>query len=127
MHQNEPREPLDPRAGVPGGVVFERMAAALERAGRLRRVGALLVAAAGAGLLAWGLAIGHLAPLAAGAMALAVAVLPWLAAGELAERAEGMAVLGEEWAEPGPRETMARRRAGLIDLVERLYAPERSR
>lgn len=127
MRENEPGTRPDPRAGVPGTIVFERMAAALGRSGRRHRVAALLLAAAGAALLAWGQAGGGLAPLAAGAVALAVALLPWLAARELAERSEGLAVLGEEWAEPGPREIVARRRAGLIDLVERLYAPERSR
>lgn len=127
MRENEPATRPDPRSGVPGTIVFERMAATLERSGRLHRIWALMLAAAGAALLGWGLAGAGLAPLAAGAVALAVALLPWLAAGELAERSEGLHVLGEEWAEPGPRDIVARRRAGLIDLVERLYAPERSR
>ncbi len=127
MRENEPATRPDPRAGVPGTIVFDRMAATLERSGRLHRIWALLLAAAGAALLGWGLAGGGPAPLAAGAVALAVALLPWLAARELAERSEGLLVLGEEWAEPGPRDIVARRRAGLIDLVERLYALERRR
>lgn len=127
MRENEPATRPDPRAGVPGTIVFDRMAAMLERSGRLHRIWALLLAAAGAGLLAWGLSGVGLVPIAAGAVGLAVAVLPWLAARELAERSEGLQVLGEEWAEPGPKDIVARRRAGLIDLVERLYSQERSR
>lgn len=99
----------------------------LERSGRLHRIWALLLAAAGAGLLAWGSSGAGLAQIAAGAVALAVAPLPWLTAQELAERSEGLLQLGEEWAEPGPKDIVARRRAGLIDLVERLYAQQRSR
>lgn len=126
MSDNEPRERLEPRSSVPGTIVFERMAARLSRSARLYRRSALLLAAGGAVLLALGAFAGQAAALAAGGMALAVAVLPWLGAVELAERADGLAVLGEDWAEPGPAELAGRRRAGLIDLVERLYAPERS-
>lgn len=126
MRQNPPREALDRSATVPGAIVFERMAASLEGGGRLHRRWALLLAIAGGGLLAWGLGSDQFAPLAAGGMAVAVAILPWHTAGELFERAEGMRVLGEDWAEPGAKEVLARRRAGLIDLVERLYAPDRS-
>lgn len=127
MRENEPATRPDPRVGVPGTIVFDRMAAMLERSGRLHRIWALLLAAAGAGLLAWGSSGAGLAQIAAGAVALAVAPLPWLTAQELAERSEGLLQLGEEWAEPGPKDIVARRRAGLIDLVERLYAQQRSR
>lgn len=112
---------------MPGTIVFDRMAATLDRSCRLHRIWALLLASAGAGLVAWGLTGVGLAPIAAGAVALAVALLPWLAAHELAERSEGLQVLGEEWAESGPKDIVARRRSGLIDLVERMYAKQRSR
>lgn len=126
MNENAPREADTPRSAVPGVVVFERMAAELRRSARQHRVFAILLAAVGAAAVTAGLAFDHLAPLAGGALAVAVAVLPWLAAGELGERAEGLAVLGEDWADPGPAELAGRRRAGIIDLVERLYASQRS-
>jgi hypothetical protein len=126
MNENGSPEQGSPRSSVPGVIVFERMAALLERSARGRRLAAVLLAIGGAGLVLLGLGLDHLAPLAAGALAVALAVLPWLAAVEFDERAEGLRVLGEDWADPGPPELAARRRAGLIDLVERLYAPERS-
>lgn len=126
MSESEPREQGETRSAVPGTIVFERMAALLRASARQHRLWAVVLAVGGALLLAIGFWVDHLAPLAAGALALAVAVLPWLAGVELEERAEGLAVLGEDWAEPGPSEVAARRRAGIIDLVERLYAPERS-
>jgi hypothetical protein len=126
MNQNEAWAQLHPRSRVPGTIVFERMAALLARSARQHRAWAMALVAAGVALVPAGLFLDHLAPLAAGALAIAVAVFAWLGAVELAERAEGLAVLGEDWADPGPPELAGRRRAGLIDLVERLYAPERS-
>lgn len=126
MSAHESPEQGSPRSSVPGVIVFERMAALLERSARGWRLAAVLLAIGGAGLVLLGLVLDHLAPLAAGALAVALADLPWLAAVEFDERAEGLRVLGEDWADPGPPELAARRRAGLIDLVERLYAPERS-
>jgi hypothetical protein len=126
MNENEAWARRSARSSVPGTIVFERMAALLARSARQHRAWAIALVAGGAALAVVGLLLDHLAPLAAGALAIAVAVFAWLGAVELAERAEGLAVLGEDWADPGPAELAGRRRAGLIDLVERLYAPERS-
>lgn len=126
MSENEPRGPGTPRSGVPGTIVFERMAALLAHSARQHRLFAIGLVVAGAVLSLAGIVLGHLAPQAAGAVAIGVAIFPWLAAVELGERSEGLAVLGEDWADPGPAESAARRRAGLIDLVERLYASQRS-
>lgn len=117
----------EPVPSVPGKIVFDRMADTLSRSARGHRRYALVLVASGAVLIAIGIGLAAFALLAAGAVAVAVAILPWLRGLELAERAEGMAVLGEDWAEPGPSDVVARRRAGLIDLVERLYAPTGSR
>lgn len=117
----------EPVPSVPGTIVFERMAARLQRSARGYRRYALLLALVGSALLAAGTWLAMFALLAAGAVAVAMALLPWLRGLEFAERAEGMAVLGEDWAEPGPSDVVARRRAGLIDLTERLYAPLGSR
>jgi hypothetical protein len=126
MSENGPNEHGSSRSGVPGAIVFERMAAELDRNARQHRTWAIGLLVGGVVLLAVGFASALWAALAAGAVAIAVAILPWLAAVELAERAEGIRVLGEDWADPGPAELAARRRAGLIDLVERLYASQRS-
>ena len=126
MGQSDTAEQRSARSSVPGAIVFERMAARLESSARGWRSLAGVLAGAGVGLVLLGIALDHLAPLAAGALAVALSILPWLVAVEFDERAEGLRVLGEDWADPGPPELAARRRAGLIDLVERLYAPERS-
>lgn len=126
MSENGPQGHGSSRSGVPGAIVFERMRAELDRNARQHRAWAIGLVLAGAVLLGAGFVFALWAAVAGGAVAIAVAILPWLAAVELAERAEGVAVLGEDWADPGPAELAARRRAGLIDLVERLYAPQRS-
>jgi len=126
MRESDTAEQRSVRSSVPGAIVFERMAARLESSARGWRLVAGALAGAGVGLVFLGIQLDHLAPLAAGALAVALSVLPLLVAVEFGERAEGLRILGEDWADPGPPELAARRRAGLIDLVERLYAPERS-
>ncbi|MCS7267956.1 MAG: hypothetical protein NZ704_07860 [Geminicoccaceae bacterium] len=108
---------------APGRIVFERMAATLVRAARLRRIAAAASLLAGAFVLGAGLWLGRVDLIGAGAMALASVPWLWAEAVELADRAEGLRVLAEDWSEPGPPELVARRRAGLLDLVERLYPP----
>ncbi|MCS6779273.1 MAG: hypothetical protein NZ555_06190 [Geminicoccaceae bacterium] len=117
----------EPVPTVPGKIVFDRMAATLLRSARGQRRYALVLVFGGTALVLAGLWVGTFVLLAPGAVAMAVAILPWLRGRELSDRAEGMVVLGEDWAEPGPSDVVARRRAGLIDLVERLYAPSGSR
>ncbi len=126
MNENAAQEGPPPRSAVPGTIVFERMAARLRQSARDHRRWAVLLLLAGVVLFAWGLWVEQLAPTAAGATAAAMAPLALAWAAELDERAQGLSVLAEDWADPGPPEQAPRRRAGLIDLVERLYASQGS-
>jgi hypothetical protein len=107
---------------------FERLAA--RQRGGWRRYGlaaALLlacgVAAALAGVMAGGIA--RLPLTVGGALAASLAVLPWREAIERRDRADGLEVLGEEWAALSPDDERGRRR--LLVLAGAMFgsAPAR--
>lgn len=112
----------------PAVLDFERLAARQRGGWRRYALAAVLllvggIAAALAGLVTDGVA--RLPLIVGGALAASLAVLPWREAVERRDRADGLEVLGEEWAALSPDDERGRRR--LLVLAGAMFgsAPAR--